>query len=377
MTYSIGKTIRRLRKERGFTQEELAEQLNITAQAISRWENETGMPDVSQIVPLAEVFGVSTDVLFGISDMSCEEEIYQIIMDANAQITSPATRESVRASYDVLIKGLERHPNNMQLLMQCLERGIALAYPENHIHDSENGQQIYKECIRQAKLVITYSNNTTYVLIAHMVMVMLHASYGNFESAREHARKFPWRADMTLHEMNSLISHFEKDYQAEAFHSERHFFYLFEAMLDDMMQLALSYERLENYADAEYVFCKVLHMIETVCDKENVFPSFHMREFGDVYACLANICLKQEKIDDALSYLKKMVEFDTVEQTKHKNDLKMQTPLLRDVDFPFYWVRKNPKKRLLDKLLSRPFVDLREHPEFVELLEMANSLAEE
>ena len=57
-TTPVGQTIRRLRKERGLTQEELAEQLGVTAQAVSKWENETGMPDISQIVPLAGVFGV-------------------------------------------------------------------------------------------------------------------------------------------------------------------------------------------------------------------------------------------------------------------------------------------------------------------------------
>jgi len=59
MKESMGQIIRKLRKERNLTQEELAEQLNITYQAVSRWENETGMPDISQVIPLANVFGVS------------------------------------------------------------------------------------------------------------------------------------------------------------------------------------------------------------------------------------------------------------------------------------------------------------------------------
>lgn len=377
MSYSIGKTIRRLRRERGLTQEELAKQLNITAQAISRWENETGMPDVSQIVPLANVFGVSTDVLFGISGMSDSEEVQIIIKEANELISSPATLESVRAAYHALLKGLERHPTNYRLLMQCMEMGISLAYPENHIYDAENGRAIYEECIREANLVITYSQNTTYVLRAHMIMVLLHASYQNFEEARKHAKKFPWRADMTVHEMNATISHFEKSYEKEAFHHERGFFYLFEAMLNDMMQLASCYEKTENYEDAEYTYTKVLNFVESVCDRESVIPAFHVREYGDIYACLANVALKQGRTEDALGYLQKMVEFDTVERAKHRNDMKMQTPLLRDVDFAFYWVRKNIKKRLLDKLLSRPFAELREHPEFVRLVERANALTEE
>ena len=55
-----------MRKERNLTQEELAEQLGVTFQAVSKWENDTGLPDISQVIPLATVFNVSTDVLFGI-----------------------------------------------------------------------------------------------------------------------------------------------------------------------------------------------------------------------------------------------------------------------------------------------------------------------
>ena len=75
MNETMGQIIRRLRKERNLTQEELAQQLNITFQAISRWENETGMPDISQIVPLSNVFGVTTDVLFNIEEISPVSDI--------------------------------------------------------------------------------------------------------------------------------------------------------------------------------------------------------------------------------------------------------------------------------------------------------------
>ena len=75
MAENMGEVIRRLRKERDMTQEELAEQIGVTSQAISKWENNTGLPDISQIVPLANFFGVSTDTLF---DFCSEDKVREI-----------------------------------------------------------------------------------------------------------------------------------------------------------------------------------------------------------------------------------------------------------------------------------------------------------
>ena len=50
MRETIGDIIKKLRKERGLTQEALAEQLNISSAAVSKWENNIGMPDISNVV---------------------------------------------------------------------------------------------------------------------------------------------------------------------------------------------------------------------------------------------------------------------------------------------------------------------------------------
>lgn len=63
---NIGDNIKTARKRKGFTQEELANQIGVTSQAVSRWESGSGMPDISMIVPIAQVLSVSTDMLFGL-----------------------------------------------------------------------------------------------------------------------------------------------------------------------------------------------------------------------------------------------------------------------------------------------------------------------
>ncbi len=53
----------KLRKSKGLSQEELAEILNVSRQAISRWELGTTLPDVPNLLSISEIFGISTDYL--------------------------------------------------------------------------------------------------------------------------------------------------------------------------------------------------------------------------------------------------------------------------------------------------------------------------
>lgn len=65
---SIGQNIKKYRKEKGFTQRELADLIGVSVQAISKWETNAGVPDISQVVPLASALDISTDALF---DYTC------------------------------------------------------------------------------------------------------------------------------------------------------------------------------------------------------------------------------------------------------------------------------------------------------------------
>ena len=60
MGNTIGNNIKTYRKNKGFTQEELADLLNVTPQAVSKWESENSLPDTAMLIPLAQILGVST-----------------------------------------------------------------------------------------------------------------------------------------------------------------------------------------------------------------------------------------------------------------------------------------------------------------------------
>ena len=65
MNQTLGKRISTRRKALGLTQDQLAEKLGVTAQAVSKWENDQSCPDITTLPRLAEIFGISVDTLLG------------------------------------------------------------------------------------------------------------------------------------------------------------------------------------------------------------------------------------------------------------------------------------------------------------------------
>lgn len=188
--------------------------------------------------------------------------------------------------------------------MHCLETGIALSYPENEeLYDAEHAADIYRECIRYANLVISYSNNISDVLRAHMIMFILHSAYGNFEKTWFHAEQFSYRADFNNHVMYAYYAHWKKDYKRESQCCQYGFLYYLEGMLDINTSLAKSYMLQEKYKDAASTLEISLEMIQCIFKDNEVMLPIHHREQGDLYALLAEINLKDGNPDKALSYL--------------------------------------------------------------------------
>ena len=65
MNETIGKRLAELRREKGWTQDAVAEHLEVSPQAISKWENDASCPDILMLPRIADLFGVTIDERFG------------------------------------------------------------------------------------------------------------------------------------------------------------------------------------------------------------------------------------------------------------------------------------------------------------------------
>lgn len=90
---TFGEKVAILRKEKGYSQEQLGAQLHLSKQAVQKWESGAGMPDISVIMPLAKILGTSADIL-----LDNEKEI-----ERKEEAPAP-TVERKRISYEELEK---------------------------------------------------------------------------------------------------------------------------------------------------------------------------------------------------------------------------------------------------------------------------------
>ena len=107
-------TLLRLRKERGWTQTQLAEKIGIAPQSISKWECATGYPDVALFPIIAEVFAVPIGVLFGDAEEQPDKRF-------GMEEESPSPLKELRTKHPYALQG-----DQMKELFSFARRGGSL-----------------------------------------------------------------------------------------------------------------------------------------------------------------------------------------------------------------------------------------------------------
>ena len=144
----IGKKIKELRKAQDVTQEKLADYLNISYQAVSKWENNLALPDLSLIPALSNFFGVTSDYLLGIKADENEEKINEYF--GKAMVCSHTGE--IEKGISIIREALKTYPNNSKLLSVLIGFLFGLF--------CVNGKkELLEEIVAKAELVLQDSTN--------------------------------------------------------------------------------------------------------------------------------------------------------------------------------------------------------------------------
>lgn len=83
---AIGDIIRKYRKNKGMTQEEMAACLGVTTPAVNKWEKGNTLPDITLLVPIARLLGITTDELLSFKTELADEEINQYLSNVQKDL---------------------------------------------------------------------------------------------------------------------------------------------------------------------------------------------------------------------------------------------------------------------------------------------------
>ena len=200
MKINIGDNLKQLRLQKGLTQEQLADVFGVSAQAVSRWENNTSYPDITLLPGLAIYFNTSVDAIVGMDEIRKEETLRKIHGEINDLVISGQTDKAVALIRD----SLKIYPNDSGLLMSL---GETLAHQKDDPTAMKEAITI-AERILQSNDVSTKAKGTT---SANLLFLYLRA--GQQEKAESLIRSLPhiWESrEILIPEVNS-----SKEYDTE------------------------------------------------------------------------------------------------------------------------------------------------------------------
>ncbi|MBO4471178.1 MAG: helix-turn-helix domain-containing protein [Clostridia bacterium] len=109
----INEVIRKYRKEKKLTQEEMANRLGVTAPAVNKWESGASMPDISLLAPIARLLDISLDELLSFKDKLTEVEISNIGIEFSAMLS----KNPLETVYQKMVQIIREYPNDENLIL--------------------------------------------------------------------------------------------------------------------------------------------------------------------------------------------------------------------------------------------------------------------
>ena len=142
---TFGEKIKKLRMENKWTQEQFAEMMGVSAQAVSRWETDSSMPDISMLAPIAYTFNVSCDYLLGVDLQSKEKEIFRIRKEAWESILVEKPNKWAYGC-NMIREGLKQYPDSWVLKESLIGFLGILAFPEQNDDYAVAGEDLKRVC---------------------------------------------------------------------------------------------------------------------------------------------------------------------------------------------------------------------------------------
>lgn len=339
MNIKMGDKIKLLRMRDGRKQDDLANAFGVSPQAISRWESNSGYPDMELIPAIANYFNISIDELFGYSKER-QEKLNAILNKAEKAINEQV---DLTECVEMLRAASEEFPSEPQVLIKL---GYALSMYGWQKHgakgytkdgsdyayeDTEyNSKNIYwQEEVRVFEKVLTMDISPEDRDVITMMLVMVYASMGYTDKAKALASK--QNSIITCREtlMPKATSAEERDkYQGEAIIS------LLTELKNVLCNSVCTKISLFTKAEGVKLFVDLAHLYESIfSDGRCGIAHSHLGELY-LHAAIYEARLNNDT-DQAFEYFKQGFEHEKLYNSiRCKGEYKYTSPLVAKVTFP-------------------------------------------
>lgn len=178
MSYNFGMTLKTLRQKKGLTQEQLAELLGVSPQAVSKWETGSTYPDISLLPVIANYFGISIDALLSFDVTKKNEEIGAILGKADALMAAGKYAEAVC----ILREAYVSYPGNDSIMYK-----LAWALRGTKCDSEEN----YEEAVHLYLKLLEISTDAELRAKATRDLMYCYYTKGRTDLARKYAEQLP------------------------------------------------------------------------------------------------------------------------------------------------------------------------------------------
>lgn len=285
---NLGIKVKELRMENNLTQEDLAEQLGVSFQAVSRWETGVTYPDITLLPVLANMFDVTVDYLLDVDILKKEEEINQILKkdDELSHVGKVKEREHL------LEQALKKYPNNWDFksrLLSVYHVQTANATEDDEIYQKkviELGNHILEKCTIDSK---------RYLAIGSLIFV--YDWIGETKKAEEIASSLPENFYDTKEYALMTISHGKENNKAvkDVIYS-----------VLEMFDSALWYYRGINEEKLK-VYLKYKELIDVIFEDGNYL--FFNERLASIYEQCAIISARLKNKEECLKYLSLALDY--------------------------------------------------------------------
>ena len=178
MDNRFSNNFKELRKLQELTQEQVAEMLGVTSQAISKWECGTSYPDIEMLPIIANIFKVSTDYLLGVDITKQEKDILETIEKAKALCATNKYTDAVTMLRNVLI----HHPSSCDIMywLAWSLRGTIKEHPEHE-----------QEAINIYRRILNISKNSEIICKVTRDLAYCYYTLGEIQTAKAYIDMLP------------------------------------------------------------------------------------------------------------------------------------------------------------------------------------------